>query len=231
MKPNALFHGMIFSAALLIANPVPAQEATRALTPEDKELFYTQVIEGRVETIMKALGLKDDAKAARVHDAIILQYRSLKLRDAAIAAKLKESGDAAGSTRPAITRSMSKPLHDWFVSVLALELTPGQVDMVKDHMTYNKVKVTFTAYCDIVPNLTDKDKAKIMELLQAAREEAMDGGSATEKSDVFQKFKDQINEHLNANGHDVAKAYKDWEAKQPAKKDEAASAPAAQAPK
>jgi uncharacterized protein DUF3826 len=41
----------------------------------------------------------------------------------------------------------------------------------------------------------------------------MDGGSATEKSAIFQKYKDRINEYLNSKGHDVAKAYKDWEAR------------------
>jgi hypothetical protein len=51
-------------------------------------------------------------------------------------------------------------------------------------------------------------------LLKAAREEAMDGGSAGEKSAIFQKYKEQINDYLNAHGHDVAQAYKDWNAKQ-----------------
>ena len=45
-------------------------------------------------------------------------------------------------------------------------------------MTYNKVKITYDAYIDIVPALTAADKAKIMELLKAAREKAIDGGSA-----------------------------------------------------
>ena len=67
-----------------------------------------------------------------------------------------------------------------------------------------------------MPGLTDADKAKIMELLKAAREEAMDGGSAGEKADIFQKFKNQINDYLNAHGHDVAKAYQEWETKQAA---------------
>jgi hypothetical protein len=83
-------------------------------------------------------------------------------------------------------------------------------------MTYNKVKVTYDAYCSIIPGLKDADKAKILELLQVAREEAIDGGSAPEKSAIFQKYKDQINTYLNNGGYDVAKAYKDWEAKQQA---------------
>jgi len=81
-------------------------------------------------------------------------------------------------------------------------------------MTYNKVKITYDAYVSIVPGLTDGDKARMMELLKAAREKAMDGGSAVEKSAIFQVYKDQINDYLNAHGHDVAKAYREWEARQ-----------------
>ena len=53
------------------------------------------------------------------------------------------------------------------------ELTPEQVETVKNKMTYKKVKVTYDAYCAIVPNLTEKDKAKILEVLKEAREEAI----------------------------------------------------------
>lgn len=233
MNPKRLSLGLLFSAVVFCAGAVFAQdEMTPASTPEEREAFYTQTIEHRVQDILKVLALKDAAKASRVHDVIILQYRSLRARDAAIVAKLKESGNtnADMAARSSMARSLSKPLHEWFISVLALDLTPEQVDAVKDQMTYNKVKVTFDAYCNIVPNLTDADKAKIKELLIVAREEAMDGGSAGEKSAVFQKYKDQINEYLNANGHDVAKAYKDWEAKQPVQQADARSAAPAVSP-
>jgi hypothetical protein len=105
-------------------------------------------------------------------------------------------------------------LHDHFLTQLAKHLSPDQIDKVKDKMTYNKVKITYDAYNNIIPGLTESDKTKIMELLKAAREKAVDGGSASEKSEIFQQYKNQINDYLNANGHDVAKAYKDWEAKQ-----------------
>jgi len=52
-------------------------------------------------------------------------------------------------------------------------------------------------------------------LLKAAREEAMDGGNAPEKSAIFQKYKDQINSFLDANGHDTAKALQQWAEKHP----------------
>ena len=80
--------------------------------------------------------------------------------------------------------------------------------------TGNKVKVTYDAYCAIVPDLTDSDKAKVLEELKLAREEAMDGGNAPEKSYIFGQYKDKINAYLDAHGHDVAKSTEEWEAKQ-----------------
>ena len=235
MNPMRLSPSFLLSVVVFCAGAAFAQdETTPASTREDREAFYTQTIEHRTEDILKALAVKDADKAGRVHDAIILQYRSLRTRDAAVVSKLKEAGNtnADFAARSALTRDLSKPLHEWFVAVLALDLTPEQVDVVKNQMTYNKVKVTFEAYCNIIPNLTDGDKAKIEQLLKAAREEAMDGGSAGDKSTVFQKYKDQINEYLNANGHDVQKAYKDWEAKQPKQQANAGTvAPAATAAK
>lgn len=218
MNPTRLLSTLLLSVVVVCTGTVSAQEeATPASTAADREAFYTQTIEHRTDDILKALALKDAEKAARVHDSIMLQYRSLRARDAAVMAKLKEAGNTNAdlAARNALASGLTKPLHEWFVGVLALDLTPEQVDVVKDQMTYNKVKVTFEAYCNIIPNLTESDKAKIQELLKAARDEAIDGGSAGEKSAVFQKYKDQINAYLNANGHDVQKAYKDWEAKQP----------------
>lgn len=218
MNPKKMLPLFVFSTFVFCAGAAFAQEdATPASTPQDREAFYTQTIERRTQDILDALALKDAEKAARVHDLIITQYRSLRARDAAVVAKLKETGNtnADASARSPLSRELTKSLHGWFVGVLALELTPEQVEIVKDRMTYNKVKVTFDAYCNIIPKLTDTDKTKILAMLKEAREEAMDGGSAGEKTAVFTKYKNDINEYLNTNGHDVQKAYKDWEAKQP----------------
>ena len=197
------------SATLLAQSTPPANNA-------EIEAAYTMAIEKRTDAILQDLALNDSAKQARLHDVITNQYRNLRARDAAIEAKLKAAGKDASAKveRAGLMQEMSKPLHDQFISKLSSDLTPEQLEKVKDKMTYNKVKVTYDAYCDIVPNLSDSDKAKIMELLKAARDEAIDGGSADEKSAIFQKYKDQINDYLNAHGHDVAKAYADWNAKQ-----------------
>ena len=74
------------------------------------------------------------------------------------------------------------------------------INFVKDKMTYNKVRVTYDAYCEIINGLTEAEKVRITELLIEAREEAMDGGSAEEKTAVFQKCKGKINNYLSKQG-------------------------------
>jgi hypothetical protein len=199
-------------------SPVMAQDSSTApATVAEREALYTEALERRADDILQRLSLADAAKAGRVRQTLLLQYRTLRLRDEVISAKLKADGKEPDdyAARLEWRKSLSQPLHAWFVGVLAVELSPAQVEAVKDAMTYNKVKVTYDAYCQIIPGLKDGDKAKILELLKVAREEAIDGGSAPEKSAIFQRHKDVINDYLNANGYDVAKAYKDWEAKQP----------------
>jgi len=192
-----------------------AQMSTPPATPAEIEAMYTSSIESRTDDILKALALTNSAAASRVHDLIIAQYRVMRSRDDLINAKLEAMGkDIDYENRASELEAQSKLLHQHFFDQLAKVLTPAQIDTVKDKMTYNKVKVTYDAYNNIIPKLTETDKAKIMELLKAAREKAVDGGSATEKSEIFQQYKNQINDYLNAHGHDVAKAYKDWETKQ-----------------
>jgi gas vesicle protein len=188
----------------------PAQEA---------EAAYTQTIEKRVADILAVLDLNDPAKSAKAHDLLVARYRALRDWHDANDPKLKN----ASPGQAAQIRASLKAGHDSFLAGLAEFLTPAQVERVKDQMTYNQVKVTYDAYCEIVPNLTDRQKQRMLELLKEAREEAMDAGSAEEKSAVFNKFKGRINNYLTAEGHDLKQTYKDWGERRKAKTTPAAS--------
>jgi hypothetical protein len=219
IKIHPLAASIIVSTLVLLGQRGSAQTngaavmSTPPLTMEEKEALYNTTVEDRTLKIMTALAMTDDAKSNRVHDAIAAQYHALKARDAAIEAELWNV--AKGSTdwtqqRNAMFPAMSQPLHDHFVSTLAKDLTPEQMDIVKDRMTYGKVNFTYNAYCSILPSLTDEDKAKVMDLLKQAREVAMDGGSSGEKTAIFQEYKAQINQYLTSRGFDVVKATQEW---------------------
>ena len=204
----------------LRATPEPARLAAAQdispAAPEELEEAYTAAIDRRGTAIIEPLALNDAAKSNKLHGIIVAQYRALRARDKAMDqmfnAVAQDAPDAA-TNRAAILPIVSKTLHDQFLARLSAELTPQQVETVKDKMTYHKVEVTYQAYCEILPNLTSGDKAMILAALKEAREEAMDGGSAHEKSAIFQKYKDQINARLSTKGFDVARATREWEAR------------------
>jgi len=207
----------VMALGLLFCLSAPAQYRTLPVSAEEKEAMYSATINDRTADILKLLALSDPAKSNRVYQAIVDQYHALRARDEAIDDELGDlPRDSAewSAARIAMFPHMSKPLHDRFVAKLSADLTPEQVELVKDKMTYGKVQFTYTAYCAIVPDLTDEEKTHVLDLLKQARDEAMDGGSSTEKSAIFQKYKDEINAYLDGRGHDVAKATKEWQAKQ-----------------
>ena len=174
-------------------NPVPDQVPAK----------YTQAIEGRTADILKVLELTDTNRARRVHDIIIGQYRALNAWHDTNDARLKSArGDTNAITQ---IRGSLKAMHNDFIAKLSADLTPEQIEKVKDKMTYGKVQFTYAGYLAQYPGLSDANKEKILELLKEAREEAMDGGSAGEKTAIFQRYKGKINNYLAAQGIHPAK--------------------------
>ena len=204
-------------AATALCGEFVAAQSTLPFTPDELDAVYTEAITRRSAAIVALLELDDAAKSNKLHGVIMAQYRALRARDEAMDQMFKalaQDAPDAATNRAAILPIVSRTLHDQFLASLSAQLTPQQVETVKDKMTYYKVEVTYKAYCEILPNLTSSDKAMILAALKEAREEAMDGGSADEKTAIFQKYKDQINARLSAKGFDVAKATREWEAKQ-----------------
>jgi hypothetical protein len=190
MKPTII----IATLALLTANVFAAETK---LTPE-QEAKYTQAIEGRTADILKILALTDTNKIAKVHDTIIAQYRTLNAWHDANDAKLKAAGKDTNAV--AQIHASLQTIHDQYLAKLAVNLTPEQVEAVKDKMTYGKVQFTYKGYVTQYSHLSDENKQKILEMLKEARELAMDGGSAEEKTAVFQRYKGKINNYLSKQG-------------------------------
>ena len=235
---------LLIFAAIQTSALVPAgsaQQSAESIVPATSQAAqadpaYERAIEKRAQDVLAMLQLNDPAKAARVHDAMIAQYRALSAwhdaNDARLGIRFKNAAEKktqrATPEEAEQPRAQLKSLHDPFVARLAADLTPEQVEKVKDKMTYGKVAVTYNAYLEIVPRLTEPEKARILALLKDAREEAIDGGSNQEKSAIFKKYKGKIVTFLTADGHDVAKAYRDWGERQKIKAAKvAASQPAA----
>jgi len=182
----------------VFAAPENTTGTNASLTPEQVEAKYTHAIEGRTAEILKILDLGNTNQSAKVHDLIIAQYRALRAWHEANDAKLLAAkGDTNALTQIRVTL---KSLHEGFIAKLSAGLTPEQVEKVKDKMTYGKVQFTYAGYLAAYPDLADQQKQKILELLRQAREAAMDGGSAEEKTAVFQQCKGKINNYLSQQG-------------------------------
>ncbi len=101
--------------------------------------------------------------------------------------------------------------HFDFIANLSVLLSEDEIETVKDVMTYNVVKVTFEAQCDMIPQLTQEEKIQILSWLKEAREYAIDEESSKKKHEVFGKYKGRINNYLTARGYDLQKERQAWE--------------------
>ena len=198
--------------ALLALVVSPAAFAAPAADAE-AEAKYAEVINNRADDVLAALKLDDAAKAGRMKEALLAQYRALRdandARDAKLKTILKEDKAQIDQVK-ADTAAALKPLHDAFVAKLEAELTPEQVETVKDKMTMGRLKHDWNGFNDMLPDLTDAQKAHILAQLKEARELAMDQGSSEAKHAVFDKYRGRINNYLSKEGYDLKKASKDW---------------------
>ncbi len=100
--------------------------------------------------------------------------------------------------------------HFAFDADLSIYLTPQQIETVKDVMTFNVVKVTYDAQCDMIPTLTDEEKEQILAWLKEARELAIDAESSRKKHEVFGRYKGRINNYLSRRGYDLNREREQW---------------------
>jgi FtsZ-binding cell division protein ZapB len=188
----------------------------------DSEAEYTSKITQRAVDIVQAVKLEKAETAEKAQQILMQHYRDLRTwhdaNDAAVKAALTNEAKAAA-------KASLKPIHDSFLKALTdAGLTATQVDTVKDKMVYNKVQVTYQAYVEMIPALTEPQKTQIMEWLIAAREEAMDGGSSDEKSAIFGVWKGKIVNYLTKEGYDLKKEEKGWQERRKQAKPAAPSA-------
>jgi hypothetical protein len=146
-------------------------------------------LEKRVTEMVEALKLDDPAKKSRVHAALVANLKGIR-----------ESHNAG--LQP------DKSVRTELIARLEADLTPEQVEEIKNRLTVNKLPVTFNAYHAIVPNLTPADDQAILALLRQAREESLNVKNPDQMSVIFERYKTQIEKYLNAQGYDWAKLYK-----------------------
>jgi hypothetical protein len=177
----------------------------------------------RADKIVATLGLNDAAKLARVRDAIAAHYQGVNAIDDSVDQRIKELKQPGSADKSAVdaeiksVREQARPkleaVHADFISQLARDLTPAQIDQVKDGLTYGVLPLTFRVYQEMLPNLTAEQKDQILAWLTEAREFAIDAGSSEEKHAWFGKYKGKINNYLAKAGYDMKQAEKELSAR------------------
>jgi hypothetical protein len=190
---------------------------------------FAQSANSRAESIIKGLSIDDAAKADRAQAALAKFLINIHEWHATNDQKIKELGkDPAGAAEVATLQDERHAIHDAGMKALSAELTPEQLDHVKEKLTGGQMTATVRNYPAIVPNLTDEDKAMIAKTLLEGREEAMDAANKNDRIAIFKKYKGRINNYLDAHGHNVKQAYADWGAAQKKKAAGATTKPAAE---
>lgn len=218
MKHQVNFCIALFACMILNLTAVLAQDSSSI---EDKEAAYTKVITQRADKIVAPINITDPAKATRVRNIIVQQYRDLNEIHESRDIQVKAAKEEAGTDKKAAEASVAnieaksdkklKKLHKKYITKLATELSPEQVDQVKDGMTYGVLPITYNGYLSMLPDLTNEQKSQIMSYLVEAREHAMDAGSSEKKHQWFGKYKGKINNYLSSAGYDLKKAGEEWE--------------------
>lgn len=202
---------MLLSVTLVFAQTPAAQ------TPED----YKEVINKRAAKIVAALHTGDSVLDKKVTAVVADQYISLGRihddRNTAIKEIKAKGAELTADDKAGIQKLEAKAdrklekLHKTYLKKLSALCTPQQIDDIKNGMTYNVLNVTYTAYQDMLPNLTEEQKKQILTWLTEAREKAMDAESSDKKHAWFGKYKGRINNYLSAAGVDMKKEEAAWQ--------------------
>ena len=128
---------------------------------------YIKTINERAEKIVKKVGIPNQSKSGKVQHIVAQQYFDLNDIDTRRDTEIKTlKSENLGKTilQDSIKAIRSRAdeqtaaLHTAYLAKLQSVLTPAQVDAVKDGMTYGVLKLTYNAYLQMLPNLTQEQK-------------------------------------------------------------------------
>lgn len=171
-----------------------------ALKTEGQDPKYVETIKGRAQKIVDGLQLTDAQKAENVRNIIANRYFLLNDIHSKYDKTQQDARDA----------ELYKH-HFELASALALYLTDEQIDAVKDGMTYGRLKRDYKAMLEMIPTLTEQEKAQVLIYLKEAREYAMDGGDSKQKHWWFDKYRGRTNNWLSARGYNLDKERENWQ--------------------
>lgn len=190
---------------------------TIKLNSDGRDKDYVNTILERSKKVTDALNITGTEKGIQVLNIVANRYFELndiyEERDSLKKAASSLTGDAKKQAQAFAESQKDSKLyrsHFAFDANLSLFLDEAGIETVKDVMTYNVVKVTYDAQCDMIPTLKEEEKAQILAWLKEAREFAIDAESSRKKHEAFGKYKGRINNYLSKRGYDLTKEREEW---------------------
>lgn len=203
------------AAVILSMNAVTVNAVE--LDSNGRDPKYVETIVGRSQKVTDALGITGTEKGKQVLNIVANRYFKLNdiysERDSIKAVAKTLTGDEKKLKQEYAEMQKDQKLyrsHFGFEADLAVYLTDAEIETVKDVLTYNVVKVTYEAQCDMIPTLTEEEKVQIMAWLKEAREYAIDAESSKKKHEAFGKYKGRINNWLSKRGYNLTKEREEW---------------------
>ncbi|MCM8568489.1 DUF3826 domain-containing protein [Gramella jeungdoensis] len=149
---------------------------------------------------------------------VILEQRRLSLN------AIENSYNDGSKTRDSlivkayeIARDRYLPLKRKYVDQLEEDLTPYQVERVKDGLTHDALPNFHAMYLEIVSALKPAEKSHILALLVEGRENAMLAIDKEGQNQWWDKYRGIINNYIASQGHDFGKLSKAWDKANPEK--------------
>jgi len=191
---------MVLYTALLSLFTLTTTAQTVALKSDGLDAKYVETIIARSQKIVDGLNLTDAQKAENVRNIIANRYFLLN----------EIHGKYDKTQQDARDAELYKH-HFELASALAAYLNDEQIDAVKDGMTFGRLKRDYNAQLEMIPSLTEEEKAQVLIWLKEAREYAMDAADSKGKHFWFDKYRGRTNNWLSARGYDLKKEREAWQ--------------------
>ena len=188
---------VLYAAIVSLFTMTAAAQAV-ALNTDGLDTAYVRNVIQRSQKIVDGLQLTDARQAENVRNIIANRYFLLN--------QIHETYKGNAAQRDA---ELYKH-HFELATALATYLNAEQIDAVKDGMTFGRLKRDYNATLDMIPTLTDEEKAQVLLWLKEAREYAMDAADSKGKHAWFDKYRGRTNNWLSARGYDLKKERDNW---------------------
>ena len=174
----------------------------------------------KAQKIVEALELTDEVQKANVQNVIANRYLELykihadyEARDENIKTMdLEEKEPDALEHSYYECNSFLYRSRFGYITWLSFYLTGDQIEIVKNEMTDNRLKVRYDAFVDMLPQMTEAQKHRVYSWLVEAREFSMDFITSRKMNQMFTKYRGRINNYLAREcGYDIAKASREQE--------------------